>query len=60
MPKQEYTVISSEQSIELFTIQVNMKLKEGWRCQGGITVRENTLMQAMIRDIPLQKYTPNA
>ena len=60
MTKQEYTVVSSDKGIELFIIQVNMKLKEGWRCQGGMTVKEGTLLQALIKEIPLQTFTPNA
>ena len=49
----EYVVIYSEiqfgPKFDKFEAEVNKKLSEGWRTQGGVAVQGRGLMQAMVK-----------
>ena len=61
--KTEYTIVNSgydRRSGKSFTEEVNEKLAEGWKCQGGVSIAfvesmmggfEKHYAQAMIREV---------
>ena len=46
--KKKYTVLTDEDIYKLI-LEVNVRIKEGWKCQGGIAQGANEYLQAMVK-----------
>jgi hypothetical protein len=60
MRKQEYMIVTEGNDIDNMVAQINKHLLQGWECQGGIAVSETGIVQAMVRDLPIEYVKPNA
>lgn len=44
--------VTDDGDTSVFSSQVNNSFKEGWECQGGVCVSDDTIYQAITREIP--------
>ena len=46
----QYIIIKVMNDKDKLEKEVNMKLQEGWKCQGGVAIRDTLYCQAMIKE----------
>ena len=47
--KQKHYIVVSEEDLRLLEGQIELLMKSGWKCQGGIAQGANFYLQAMVK-----------